>query len=265
MPEARPDPRPDAGPDWVGASAALAERLGVQVLALEVVDAQALTPSMRRVVLTGDALADFVHEPGQDLMFAFPVDDGGVVRRRYTIRRHDAATATLTIDVVLHGDGPGARWATTTRAGDRVEAIGPRGKITVEPAAPWHLFVGDDSVLPAAFAMAETLEPPVAAILLLEVDGPADEQALDAPAVENLHWVHRGGAAPESGAGLVEAVRVLELPPGPGHAYLGGEMGVVARLRRQLADRGLARDQLAPKPYWRAGVANAAHGEPDRD
>jgi NADPH-dependent ferric siderophore reductase len=32
------------------------------------------------------------------------------VRRRFTIRQLDAAARLLTLDIVLHGDGPGERW-----------------------------------------------------------------------------------------------------------------------------------------------------------
>jgi NADPH-dependent ferric siderophore reductase len=220
---------------------------------------------MRRVTLTGDGVADLVYDPGQDLMFELPAGDGATVRRRYTIRSHDPTSGVIDVDVVLHGDGPGARWAATARPGTRVEAIGPRGKVTVVPDAAWHLFVGDESFLPAAFAMTEVVPAGSPALLVLEVDGPADRQPLEAPALDRITWVHRDGAPPESGAGLLVAVEAVALPEGPGQVYLGGEMGVVARLRRLLVERGLGREQLAPKPYWRAGVANAAHGEPDRD
>jgi NADPH-dependent ferric siderophore reductase len=255
---------PSAGPSLPSSNAAFAERLGVRVLALEVVGARNLTPSMRRVDLTGADLEGFGHVPGQDLMFEFP-GSGGTTRRRYTIRAHDRAKGVLSIDMVLHGDGPGARWAAAARPGDRIEAIGPRGKITVVPDAAWHLFVGDESFLPAVFAMVEAVPAGAPALVVLEIDGPDDQQPLDAPALDRILWVHRDGAPPESGAALLAAVEALALPEGAGHVYLGGEMGVVARLRRLLEGRGLDRAQLAPKPYWRAGVANAAHGEPGRD
>jgi NADPH-dependent ferric siderophore reductase len=56
----------------------------------------------------------------------------------------------------------------------------------------------------------------------------------------------------------------VELPAGSGHAYLAGELGVVAAMRRTLVERGLTPEQISAKPYWRAGRANAAHGEPER-
>jgi NADPH-dependent ferric siderophore reductase len=258
-------PGPERLPASASGNAALADRLGVQVFAFEVVDAQELTPSMRRMVLGGDGVADLEYEPGQDLMFELPAAGGATVRRRYTIRSHDRTAGVIAVDVVLHGDGPGARWAATAGPGARVEAIGPRGRITVVPDAAWHLFVGDESFLPAAFAMTEAAPVGSPALLVLEVDGAEDHQPLQAPALDRVMWVHRDGEPPESGARLVAALEALALPDGPAHAYLGGEMGVVARLRRLLADRGLTREQISPKPYWRAGVANAAHGEPERD
>ena len=38
---------------------------------------------------------------------------------------------------------------------------------------------------------------------------------------------------------------------------------MVADMRKVLLERGLATAQISAKPYWRAGVANAAHGEPE--
>ena len=79
-----------------------------------------------------------------------------------------------------------------------------------------------------------------------------------------VHWVHRAGADPASSAKLVAALNGLDLPAGRGHAYLAGELRVVADMRRTLLERGLTTAQISAKPYWRAGVANAAHGEPER-
>jgi NADPH-dependent ferric siderophore reductase len=168
--------------------------------------------------------------------------------------------------VVLHGDGPAATWAATVQPGGRIEAIGPRGKVTVDPEADWHLFAGDDSALPASLAMAESLPDPAAALVVLEVDGPEDHQTAQTPGGRevSVHWLHRAGGDPASGAQLVSALESIVLPPGHGHAYLAGELGVVSLMRTALLGRGMTAEQIAAKPYWRAGRANAAHGEPER-
>ena len=112
---------------------------------LEVMEAGALTPTLYRVVLTAPGLEGLRYMPGQDLMFRVPRDGDRVVNRRYTIRAFDAMRAAVIIDVSLHGAGPGTDWIRGARIGDQIEAIGPRGKITLREDADWHLFVGDET------------------------------------------------------------------------------------------------------------------------
>lgn len=245
-------------------SALLARLPGVSALDLTVVETHPLTPAMRRLVWQADELERFTCEPGQDVMVAVPATGAQHFRRRYSVRRHDPAAGTLTMDVVLHGDGPGARWAAALQPGDRVEALGPRGKITPVPDVDWHLFIGDESSLPATFAMVESLPATVHARCVIEVGGPEEEQAPDPVRCDlELTFLHRAGS-PGSGTALADACRTLHLPAGPGHAYCNGELRQVAAARAVLMERGLAPDAVDHKAYWRLGVANASHGEPHR-
>src|SRR5690349_16071572 len=122
-------------------------------LTFEVVESEQMSPSMQRVVLTAPELDGFRYEPGQDVMLLVAADGRRPVRRRYTIRSLDRDTLTLTLNIVRHGDGPGERWLRAARPGDTIEGIGPRGKITTSPDADWHLFMGDESAMPAILAM----------------------------------------------------------------------------------------------------------------
>ena len=99
-------------------------------LDFEVVDSARLTPHMQRLRLTAPQLDGFGYLPGQDVMLLVAAEGNRPVRRRYTIRQLDVAERLLTLDIVLHGDGPGERWARSARSGDKIEGIGPRGKIT---------------------------------------------------------------------------------------------------------------------------------------
>jgi len=128
-----------------------------RTLPLVVEAVEDLTPHMRRIQLRGPSLEAFEYFPGQDLALGIVRDDGSIVRRRYTIRRFDPGKRLVDLDVVMHGDGPGIRWAQAARPGLPIEAIGPRGKIGLDPTAKWHLFAGDATGLPGAFAMMETL------------------------------------------------------------------------------------------------------------
>lgn len=261
----------DAAPDISTATlddpfAVLAGPLaGTTRLALEVVDAAQFTPHMRRLRLTAPQLAGFGYLAGQDVMLLVDVEGNRPVRRRYTIRALDQASRILTIDIVLHGDGPGERWVRAARPGHRIEGIGPRGKITIAADADWHLFVGDESALPAIFRMAEALPGGTTARILIEIPGPEDELALRAVASTHVTWLHRSGVPAGRPAALAAATEQVPLPGGRGHAYLLGEASVVARLREVLAERGLEPGQVSPKAYWGRGRANASHGEPARD
>ena len=148
-------------------------------LDFEVVDSARLTPHMQRLRLTAPQLDGFGYLPGQDVMLLVAAEGNRPVRRRYTIRQLDEAARLLTLDIVLHGDGPGERWVRSARSGDRIEGIGPRGKITTSATADWHLFIGDESALPATFAMTEALPPDRPATLVLEIPEESDEQDLD--------------------------------------------------------------------------------------
>lgn len=226
-----------------------------------------LTPHMQRLELTAPELEGFSYAPGQDVMLLVAAEGRKPVRRRYTIRSFDRAARRLILDIVLHGDGPGERWVRSAVAGDRIEGIGPRGKVFPSPEADWHLFMGDEAALPAILAMTESLPGDADATLVLEVPEADDEQDVLAAARTRVSWLHRLGrpAGDPAASALAAEAAEVELPPGRGHAYLLGEASVVLAMRERLAARGLPADQMSPKAYWGRGRANAGHGEPARD
>ena len=238
---------------------------GTRKLAFEVVENGQLSPSLQRIVLTAPELAGFSYAPGQDVMLLVAAEDRRPIRRRYTIRSFDPAQLTLTLNIVRHGQGPGERWLLAARPGDTIEGIGPRGKITTSRSADWHLFMGDESALPAIAAMTESLPPDARATLVIEVPEPDDEQEINAAAAIQLSWLHRLGRPAGNPEQLTAEAREVELAPGVGQLYLFGEASVVLALREILGSRGIAPDQMSPKAYWGRGKANAGHGEPSKD
>ena len=235
---------------------------------LEVIEAGALSPSFRRVVLTAPGIEGLQYTPGQDLMLRVPLAGDRVVNRRYTIRRFDPAERRVVIDVSLHGAGPGTDWIAAAGTGDRIDAIGPRGKITLRPEADWHLFVVDETGLPGALAMIEALPAGSVATAILEVDAAADEQApaappeVDSTCAGSTERADRCRAIPPR---CSQAVAGVGLPAGVGHAYVSAEAGVVRSVTRALTERGLRPDQISGKAYWRRGLPNAEHGEPTKE
>lgn len=234
---------------------------------LEVVDTGILAPGMQRIVVTAPDLDGFRYTPGQDLMLRVPRPDGTPINRRYTIRRFDPVSPAITIDVSLHGAGPGTDWIRRAGVGDHIDAIGPRGKITPRSDAAWHLFVADETGMPGSLAMIEALPATATILAVFEVDAPEGEQAPDvAPRAQlEIRWLHRlDRSVPGDKALLHRAIAELALPEGAGRAYVAAESAVVRDLQALLIERGLEPGQLSAKAYWRRGLPNADHGEPTR-
>jgi NADPH-dependent ferric siderophore reductase len=240
---------------------------GVRALELEVVEVGDLGRRMRRLVLAGAGLDGFTAEPGQDVMLVLGGNSDRPLSRRYTIRRHDSGTKTLELNIVAHGiHGPGAEWAASTRVGDRVNGVGPRGKIFINAQADWHLFLGDETAAPGYLAMLEALSSGVPGSAYLEVTAAEDELPTSASGKHEVLWLHRGVEVPAwSSTGLRKAVESLQVPSGRGHVYVAGEVQMVAALREALVARGLVPEQLSPKAYWGRAKANANNGEPEKD
>jgi NADPH-dependent ferric siderophore reductase len=231
---------------------------------LEVAAVAPVTPRMRRIQLTGPALETFSYLPGQDLALGLRRDDGTTVRRRYTIRRFVPTERLLELHVVMHGDGPGMRWAQAAAPAVPVDAIGPRGKITLAADAGWHLFAGDATAVPGALAMMEALPAGVAARAFLQVDDATERQPFDVAGDKRVTWRYEGDAPAGQLDRLIVALSSEEFPRGRGHAYLAGEVSLVRALQAALLSRGWSPEQISAKAYWNRGRANADRGEPEQ-
>jgi NADPH-dependent ferric siderophore reductase len=238
---------------------------------LQVQRSERITPRMIRVTLGGPELAGFAGEgPDRRIKMFFPAAgqerpavpraaSGGPVWpagqarpaiRTYTVRRFDAGAGELDVDFVLHeGHGPAAAWAREARPGAWVAVSEPGGRYEPDPAAGFHVVIGDETALPAVATVLEALPTGVPALAFLEVADAGEEQAL--PGTATLVWVHRGDRP--AGEPLAEAVRAAAFPGGDGQAWLSGEAGCVKDLRKHLLDeRGLDRRRVYATGYWRA-------------
>jgi NADPH-dependent ferric siderophore reductase len=212
-----------------------------------------ISASIRRVTMRAPTLAVLPLRPAQDVGLVLVDAAGRPVRKRYTLRNVDPVAGTVDLDGILHGHGPGARWFATATVGTVVEAVGPRGKIELADC-DWHLFVGDESGLPAFAELAATLPAGSVARAIVEVTAADDEIEL---AATSTTWVHRGDHAPGTPQLLVAAIAAAQLPTGRGQAYLLGESRSVVVLRAALGQRGLIGAQVFLKGYWNGGPGRA--------
>ena len=254
---------PDPVPSSVRASlddpfAALTGSLAeARRLSFEVVGAPRISPSFVCMTLTAPELDGFRYLPGQDVMLLVGADGTRPIRRRYTIRSFDPAALRLELHVVLHGDGPGERWVSAAAPGDTIEGIGPRGKITTRPDADWHLFIGDDSALPAYLAMAGAVPAGARALVILEVAG--------RPTVPVQPGDLRVGGGDQ--VLLARGAGHLQDHQGPGaggqrprHRQVGGQRRVVPD--EQVPVRRLRQEDLPARPDALDPVPGPGRGDP---
>ncbi|WP_395691763.1 siderophore-interacting protein [Nocardioides sp.] len=245
-----------------------------------------LTPALVRVVLRGDGLSGFATPDATDtyVNLAFPPADApyGPVfapaevrehypaelwpaRRRYTVRRWEPATESLTLDFVVHGDdGVGGPWAASAAPGDVLVMEGPGGSYRPDPAAACHLLAGDESALPAVAASLEAVPAGQRAVARIVCDGPEHEVDLSCPGELDLRWLHRTGSG--DAELLLRAVEDLDLPASGVQAFVHGEADEIRGVRRHLlVERGLTRADMSCSPYWRRTMTDEAWRRVKRD
>jgi NADPH-dependent ferric siderophore reductase len=262
---------------------------------LQVVRTRRLGPSLVRVTFAGADLHAF-HSDGRDQSLSLflphpgqpePVvpielgdgwwqgwrelpDDVRAVMRSYTLRALRRDPDEIDIDFALHGVEPGAatqagpasRWAARAGAGDRVLLLGPaiadNRAIRFRPPADADLVViwGDETAVPAASAIVESLPAGTRARVWLEVPHAGDVQDLRTGADAEVTWLVRDGSGAEGSPMALGALRAAHLPPAERpYVWIAGESGSVKALRRHfVGERGIDRRRVTFVGYWRRGM-----------
>jgi NADPH-dependent ferric siderophore reductase len=189
--------------------------------------------------------------------------------RTYTRRHFDAARRELAVDFVLHGEGPASTWAAQAQVGHPMIIAGPGRSYRLDAQAQWLLIAGDESAIPAISTILEVVPETLNTQVLIEVNDATDEFAItQARPNVSVRWLHRAhpimghGSTAIAGVDLTAAVTAFEPPAAPGCIYVACEAEAMRRIRRHLlVERGLPREWLTTRGYWKQGATD----HPDRD
>lgn len=237
---------------------------------LEVQRGEWLTPTLRRLILGGEGIADYVPNDFTDcyVKLRFGTDDEPELRT-YTVRDFDSAAGEITIDFVVHGDrGLAGPWARDAQPGDEITFVGPSGAYRPDPDADWHLLVGDESAIPAIAAALEALPREASGHVIVEVDSAEHQVDLPAPKGITVTWLHRDVAEPAArdprdhdapsaaDTQLARAVRWIPWSDGEPHVFVHGEAHTVMRGIRPYIrkERGVPAERASISGYWRRGL-----------
>jgi NADPH-dependent ferric siderophore reductase len=251
-----------------------ATRYPPQLWQVPVLRTAAVTPGMIRVTLGGPQLADFppitgeahvvlyFYEPGAETPDPLTLQSARnnfaksrPAMRSYTLRRVDPVAHELDLDFVVHAEsGPAAAWALRAGPGDTLIVVGPSPGYQPDPDLVAHLFVGDETALPAIEVLLGELPESAHATVVVEVADAAEEQRLSSAATVDVHWLHRDGAPAGREQSLVEGLAGIELPGKDVAVWAAGEKAAIQAARTHLlTERGLDRRQVRASSYWRLG------------
>ena len=245
----------------------------IRIFKATVVASERLNPHFQRVTLGGGDLAEFesispdqfiyvfVPRPGEDdprVEHGFSWDEWRAapeperqVGRYYTVRRHDRDKGELTLDFVLHGDGPLTSWANRAAPGERVAIWGPRKGFDPPAGVSNFLLFADETGLPALAAIVESLPADATARAFVEVPDLTAIQNIGGSDGVEWTWLARDGATSGETDLLAEAVMSAPLPEAPFYAWGGGEFRAMNTLRKHLRAAGITAADMSIIAYWR--------------
>jgi NADPH-dependent ferric siderophore reductase len=242
------------------------------------------SPSMQRVTVTGDDLAEFrylgfdhwfrlfVQRPDQDA-FRMPDLDGRKwwptflaipedVRphcANYTVAAFRPEVAELDIDFVVHCDASGeaegraAIWACDARPGDELAML-DQGCIFDCPGDTSEVVIAaEETGLPGVVGIAASLPRDTVGRIIQEVPTTGDVRELDAPAGVRVTWIVRAETDPHAVPGRAALAELQRHVPvdDRGYAFVVGESTLATEGRRHLHRAGLPKSRITFSGFWK--------------
>ncbi|MFV9475436.1 siderophore-interacting protein [Advenella sp. RU8] len=184
----------------------------IKIRLLQVKRITPLSPSIRRITLSGNDLNGFVSASFDDHIKLFlpdlpgqkpnmPVlEEKGIkfdehrpkpLTRDYTPRRYNPDTNELDIDFVLNHEGPATSWASQAEVGHYLGVAGPRGSFVIPAGFDWHLLMGDETAIPAIARRLEELPASCKAIVIIKIASDDSKIPLQGQCDFEVRWVQQ--------------------------------------------------------------------------
>ena len=251
---------------------------------LQVKRTQTLCPSLKRVVLCGDALEGFPeHSDGAHIKLMFPqahqktpvlptLTDKGIqwppanekpIVRTYSVGHFDSKRSEIGIDMVLHGDnGPASRWAINAQPGDQVGLAGPGGPERIKQNANWYILAADLSSFAALNSALNSLPSHAKGYAFMEVANEADIFPIHHNTQIEVQWLVRHNAPARTSTMLLDAIASLTWLEGQASIMLAGENSQVVAIRDYLLkEKNFPKKMLYAVPYWKETFTEEGYHE----
>ena len=217
-----------------------------------VVESAPLTRNVQRVIIHSPQLRllqlPSIGDAALGIYFA-TTDEDTAAARTYTVREQDPTAGRITVDVILHGDAAGTRWATGAVPGERVDLAHAKSWFRPPRDADRHILVADLAGLPA---LARLMEHRAHGDTVVIVEVPDEDDLAYLPKHDAVRLVTSTG----TGNGVAESVltRLVaqNCPTRLGYCWFAGEASEARQLRKLLRrEYRWKPDQLDAIGYWR--------------
>lgn len=218
-----------------------------------VVESAPLSRNVQRVVIHAPELRllqlPWFGDAALGIYFA-TTDEDSPTARTYTVREQDPTAGRITVDIILHGDAAGTRWATGAAPGDRVELAHAKSWFRPPRDADRHVLVADLAGLPA---LARLIEQRAHGDTVAIVEVPDEDDIDYLPKHATVRLVTSIGTGNGAAESILTRLVSQNCPPtGLGYCWFAGEASEARKIRRLLRrEYGWPPDQLDVVGYWR--------------
>lgn len=212
-----------------------------------------LSPHLRRIVVTGEALRGFpTGKEGAHVKVILP-SEGEPKKRSYTIRSFDSEKLELALDFVVNRhQGPATLWAKNAKIGDSVGIAGPGPLKITHFDHQSYLLVGDITSVNAVNGYVMRFSPQADIRVIISVPTKEDIIALDYDPSITTHW----HIEDEQKEGLDTCVATIAKGMAKDTiVFMGLEASNIRKLRPILQkELGFDRLNISAVGYWKQGV-----------
>ena len=251
-----------------------------RVLPARVTRVKDVAPRVRRLTISGPALADYTLLGADEYLGLVMAPAGRTLKlpagtkldirreiasmpdavrpavRWYTVREHRPEQHEIDLDIVIHEEGPGGAFLARVQPGEAVGVREGTGGYRGLGDGERQLIVADETAFPALSAIADLVRAKVGETDRIEAIVEAPSEAflapVDAPFPITRAW--RGEGTP--GSAVMPLVEERSVPSDLAYAWTCGEQRLATGVRRHLVKtRGVDRRRVTFSGYWRLGAA----------
>jgi len=236
-----------------------------------------LSPYLRRLILSGEQLADFPQDqqgahvkvllppPGVSAANAVLTGPNAAIKRSYTIRDFTPQTRELSLDFVINKHrGPATDWAKAAKIGDVVAIAGPGPLKMSQFDASDYLLFGDSTSINAVNGLIKRIPATAKGHIIMLVNSEQEQSLLSQHPLLQSHWLvlNDSVTAEQQLAWLLDKVQQCGDLPSMTQVFLGLEATQVRLVKQYLLEQQqLPLSAISATGYWKRNTDADTFGQ----